>query len=152
MTCTDKEIRTKINAKLSALEDQGMPWHATWIAHAICHDHEDGLSDHEDSDFWKWGGYKSTRDLTRRCVNERASIDRAGDKKEAQPNLPGFDHLQQYYMVDRNGDELGVPIFQMTDAEVEAKSAQLRTMGEACFAHADELMRFKDWRRLHTAE
>ncbi len=151
MTYTDKEIRTKINTKLGALEDQGMPWHATWIAHAICHDHESGLAKHRHSDFWKWGGYKATREMTRRCISDRTTPDK-GSEQKPQLELPGFDHLQQYYMVERNGDELGVPIFQMTDEEVEAKAAQLRTMGEACFAHSDELLRFKDWRRLQAAE
>ena len=67
----------------------------------------------------------------------------ATDNEEAAPRLPGFEHLQAYYSVKRGDDEIGVPIRDLTDQEIDEKVALLRAMGSTCYAHANELERFK---------
>ena len=65
--------------------------------------------------------------------------------------LPGFAHLQAYYIVEREGDEVGVPVYDLTDLELEQKADLYSSMGTGCLAHADELRRFKRARRQSTA-
>jgi len=134
-------LNTEINAKLDALAEAQMPWVAKWIAHSICGDHEGGLSGGNDAMFWRHCGYEEVRDQVRRCINKRAG-DRI-EEDEAQPKLPGYEHVHAYYLVSRDGEEIAVPTADLTDDEIESRAAQYRSMGAACFAHADELDRFK---------
>ncbi len=55
-----------------------------------------------------------------------------------------------YYVVERDGEEVGYPVHDCTDEELEAKRLQYRTMGFACFAHADEIERYQRSRRQST--
>lgn len=141
---------TEINAKLDALSEQRMPWVARWVAHAICSEHGDGLADNEHRDFWQHCGYQDCRKSVTECINRRAG-EKAQKGKSQQLALPGFDrdHLQDYYVVVRDGEEQGVCVLDLTDAEIMSKAEFYRAMGDACHAHARELDRFKNWRR-HT--
>lgn len=143
-------LTKEIHAQLDALAAERRPWNASWIAHAICNGHDevisrDGPDGQEHADFWRHCGYQNTREEVRRCINQRAG--ERPDRDPSQPSLPGFDHLQAYYLVKRQGEEIGIPIFDLTDAEIEAKAELYRTMGKACFAHARELTRFKALRK-----
>lgn len=137
-------LTAEINLVLDDLSEKGETWNAAWIAHAICNKHTDGLAENEHSYFWRHCGYQDCRDEVRRCINGRA-----GDRptSDAQLRLPGYDHLQAYYIVKRDGDEIGVPVHDLTDDELEAKAALYRGMAAACYAHADEIDRFKRLRR-----
>jgi len=144
MSYQDKLV-IEINAYLDRLMEREQPLQASWIAHRICSDHELGLAANEDRDFWRHGGYTTTREAVRKCINKRA-----GDEVErdaSQYLLPGFDHLHSYYMVSREGSDIGVWIYDMSEDEIEAKSEKYRKMGAACYAHADELDRFQRMRR-----
>ena len=138
------QLSVEINTRIDALVAAGEPVRATWIAHAICQSHSDGLAHNEEAEFWKHGGYKTCREEVRRCINRRMGDSETGGTD--QMVFDGFEHLQRYYMVDRDGDQVGVPVEAMTDEEIDAKEALYRNMGIACFAHADELSRFKHWR------
>jgi len=149
MSYADK-LTAEINRILDDLAERGESWEAKWIAHGICNSHSDGLNSSEDAEFWRWCGYTETRDQVRRCINSRA-----GDKAETndrQYRLPGYDHLQSYYVVQRGGVDVGVPVTSLSDAEIEEKSSLFRSMGAACYAHADELDRFRRLRRTAAAK
>ena len=149
MSYHDK-LTDEINRILDDLTSRGETWDAKWIAHAVCNGHSDGLTDAPDADFWRWCGYKECREQVRRCINHRA-----GDKPTADPRqlrLPGYEHLQAYYVVNRDGADVGVPVTHLTDLEIEAKAGMYRTMGAACYAHADELDRYRRLRRNAAAE
>lgn len=140
----ERILGDEINAELNRLQADGKPWVATWITHAICQRHEAELG--TEADFWRHAGYANTRDAVRRAINVRA-----GDKAEraaAEPALPGYQHLQAYYVVKRKkvGD-MGVPIGAMTDREIDEKVARYEAMSVACRDHADELRHFKSDRR-----
>lgn len=146
-------LHAEINTKLDELSAMHRPWRASWIAHEICNEHSGGLAGGSDADFWRHGGYMTCRDAVRRCINMRAGdIAKRGDKRQ-QFTLPGFerDHLQDYYIVNRDGEEVGVCILDMTDAEIDQKAAFIRAMAATCYAHADELERFKGWRHNNTS-
>ena len=59
-----------------------------------------------------------------------------------QMNLPGYEHLQKRYIVEREGERVAVPIRQMTTEEFMTKIDEHRKMGAGHYAHADELERF----------
>jgi hypothetical protein len=140
-----EKLREEIYAKLDELEADGQELHAAWITHAVCNDHVEGLADNDHAEFWQHGGYHTVRNEVRLCIN-----DRHGDKRKPRardPWLPGFVHLQPYYSVNRGGDEIGVPAFDLGDEEIDERAALYRKFGDANHEHADELIRFKHWRR-----
>lgn len=143
------QLNVEINEALDDLETRGTPWRASWIAHQICGSHTDGLGTGDHADFWRHCAYEEVRDQVRRCINRRA-----GDRPnvdDGQLRLPGYEHLQSYYVVRRQEEDLGVPVFDLTDEELDAKAAIYRAMGGACFAHADEIDRFRTLRAAEAA-
>lgn len=65
-------------------------------------------------------------------------------KKVSGPGtLPGFEHLQQGYPVERDDEIVIVPIDQMTRAERLDRARQYRSMARGCIAHARELERYE---------
>lgn len=139
------QLREEIHRHLDSLASEGRPWVATWIANSICNNHDAGLTGNEDADFWRHCGYQETREQVRACINARAG-DRPQPKSE-QLRFAGWNHLQAYYLVDREEPGTGVPVQDMTDEELEKKAVEYRTMGATCFAHADELDQFRRDRR-----
>ena len=141
----ERVLNEAINGHLNRLQAEGQPWQANWIAHAICREHEPELDG--TAEFWRHTGYATTRDAVRRAINARA-----GDKVEREsaqaPLLPGYNHLQSYYVVKRRGvGDIGVPIGLMTDREIDGKITRYEAMSVACRDHADELRDFKKSRR-----
>ena len=136
-------LLSEINTILDALAEDGRPWQASWIANEICGQHHDGLTEGEHADFWLHCGYSDCRREVTRCINSRA-----GDRPERdeQYTLPGFEHLQAYYVVVRDDGEVGLPVADLTDEELEGKASLYRAMGAACFRHADELDRYRKLR------
>jgi hypothetical protein len=57
--------------------------------------------------------------------------------------LPGFQHLQVAYPVERDNELVIVPIDKMTDAERLGRALQYRAMARGCIAHAEELERYR---------
>ena len=141
MTNTQR-IRAAVVAKIEALMNQGAVLNPKWITHAVCAEHEAGLPEGDDGDFWRACGYIAARDVTRRALNDLTGIE-ADRGPTAQMLLPGFTHVRTFYPVVRDGDEMSVSVVEMSDAEIDRKIDELRVMGDGCYAHADELSRFK---------
>jgi hypothetical protein len=136
----------EIHRVLDSLKDEGKDWDATWIAHAICKAHEKGLASNGEAEFWRHCGYAEARDRVRRAIGERAAPEKPED--EAAPEsrqyvLPGFEHMRTHYVVERDGERVGVFVYNMTEDELAQRAAFYRSMGAACYAHADELDRFR---------
>ncbi len=142
-----KKLMSEIHAQIDKLAEQKRPWVAQFIAHAVCSSHEDGLADSEHRDFWNYSGHKFVRSMVTKVVNERAG-DKADRSNPQQITLPGFNrnHLQDYYIVQRNGRDEGIVVTDLTDNEISAKASLYRAMGQSCYEHSDELMRFQGWR------
>ncbi len=139
---------SEINDRIDAMQAQGEVVAATWIAHGICIEHKAGLvEDCDDAEFFQWCAYTAVRDLVRREINRRGS-DHEREYRPAQIMLPGFEreHIQDYYLVRRDTEEVMVPVVAMTDDEVRQKIALYRSMADSNMAHADELNRFLAWR------
>lgn len=142
-------LKVEITVVLDRLESQGKAMLAPWITHSICNKHKDGLAQNDDAEFWEFGGYKTCRSMVTRTINQRAGDNPIGEQKQAL--LPGFEHLQSFYVVDRKGDEVGIPVDLMTDEEIDDKAEMYRKMAGACIGHADELIRYKHLRRSQSA-
>lgn len=138
-----REINGAIDRKVRAKQNLV----AEWIAKEVCANHDAGLSENEDADFWRWASYRHIRDLVRREINKREESVGNGDRPQLV--LHGFEreHLQDYYAVEREGQEQHVLVTRLTDGEIDAKVEEKENMGAACYAHAEELRRFKRWRR-----
>jgi hypothetical protein len=136
-------IMTEISAIIDRKEDRGEIIAARWVAHEIVARNEPVLPDSDArSEFFRWTAYTALRDLVAKHVR-----DRHGDKSEGprrQQYDLGFEreHLQDYYLVKRDGEEIFVPIVDLTDSELREKAKVYRKMGKTCFEHAEELDRY----------
>jgi hypothetical protein len=149
MSYHDK-LKAEINAKLDALQAAGQPMIPKWVTHAICKDHEAALvDDHEHADFWRHGGHMHTRRMVTEYINQRGDGTSRWSGDRRQLLLPGFDrdHLQDYYVVERDSEEVAVCVLDMSDEELEAKARYHEAISSANAAHAQEIRRFIMWRR-----
>lgn len=69
----------------------------------------------------------------------KAETDREVD---GQLVLPGYERLQQRYLVREGDESVAVKIQDLTDIQLLEKATELRNMGEGCFLHADEIERY----------
>ena len=153
MSYYDK-LKAEIGAKLDTLQAARLPMVPRWVTHAICADHESALAeDSEHSDFWRHGGYMHTRRMVTEYINKRGDGASKSTPDTQQMPLPGFDrsHLQDYYVVERDGEEVAVCILDMTDKELEAKAGHHETISSASAAHAREIRSFIVWRKERAA-
>lgn len=141
-----KRIGEIIIAICERLEDAGEAFKAQEITQEVCDRFQAGLSEHDDRNFWTHCGHQEVRDQVRAVIGKRYK--NTGQPADEQLVLPGFRHLQKHYLVERGGDEVAVPIDTMTDEELDAKSELYRSMGLACFQHADEIQRYKSRRSM----
>lgn len=139
----------EINSQLDTLAKMKQPWRARWIAHGVCNAHANGLNEGDDADFWRYSSYEFTRKLVTECINRRAGPKAERSADDGQFAFPEFErtHLQNYYVVKRDGEELGIFVGDLTDDEIEGKAALYRSQAATCYEHADELDRFKAWRK-----
>ena len=138
------QLINEINTVLDRLRDEKRIWNASLITQSICEEHSDELQG--EAHFSRYNIYNNVRKEVRETINKRAG-DRPTERNP-QLTLPGFEYVQEYYMVNRNGDDVGVSAYDLTDQEIEEKVALYRKMGDSCHAHADDLTRFKDRRNM----
>jgi hypothetical protein len=150
---TDHELRREINTVLDSLASRHEPWKPQWVAQTVCRDHRSALVETEDVHvaFWEYAGYTLTRKVATACVNDRAADFQPPDQPPGQLNLPGFEreHLQDYYVVTRDEEDIAVCVLDLTDDEIITRAALYRSHSAKALAHAQELERFIDWRRAH---
>lgn len=56
--------------------------------------------------------------------------------------LPGFNRLQRRYLVKDGDETVAVKVEDIPDNLLFEKASELRSMGEGCFLHADEIERY----------
>lgn len=152
----DKQLREEINSVLDTLAAQQAAWRPVWITHEICQSHRIGLvaDDNEHVAFWEFNGYSFTRKLVTEVINERADQSISDKAAPQQLSIPGFarEHLQDYYVVTRENEDIAVCVLDLTDDEINAKAALYRSHARKAIAHAEELERFADFRRVMLAK
>ena len=140
-----KRVRAAVLRKLEELRQQGDEPQLQWVAHAVCSDYADALPQGEAGEFYQECAYATTRDQVRRAVNGTPDQEKISDA-DRQAILPGFEHVHFFYSIVRDGREVAVSVYDMTDAELDGKIKELRAHGRSCFRHADELERLKSQR------
>lgn len=139
------DVQREIGAKIQWLiKNNGSVLHPQFIAHSVASDHPD--VDGADADFYKCCSFAKLRDEVRQQIN-RMKVKTEQEDGSEQLVMPGFEHLQQRYFVDRDGENCIVKINEMSDDEIEAKAQEREAMGRACYAHADELRRYRELRK-----
>lgn len=137
------EVQREIAAKIEWLKDNNGPvLHPDWITQAVMADHAD--VDGKDADFHLCCSRAQVRNEVRQQLNKFKPQE---TPTATQLVLEGFERLQHYYLVPRDGEQVAVRIDELSDEEIDAKAEEQETMGRACFQHADELRRYKDLRR-----
>jgi len=141
----ESKLKAEINAVLDHLQSNNLDMIPQFVANQIINEHVDTLPDDESRDFWLHCGYSKTREMVTRCINRRLNSSGANEHSQ-QHVLPGFDHLQNYYVVTREGYDTGLPIERISDAELKAKAKLYRSNGLANLAHSEEILRYIDSR------
>ncbi len=105
-----------------------------WIVNEIILRHGDMVAD--DPLFYQICARKHVERLVRRCVGK---YDANPGQQDENLVLPGFEHLQIAYSVERNGTRMLVPVGQLSNAELAARADEYRAMANGCKAHAAEI-------------
>lgn len=136
---TAKDLTTEINLEIERLRDAGSKvLQPDWIAQAVTgkHQHLDG----DDADFWSYAGTSFVRIEVRRAMN-RFKL-KPETEADRQLVLPGYERLQEYYLVTRDDQQIAVHVDSLTHQEVEDKIAELAAMAQGCRDHVKELRRY----------
>jgi len=136
---TESQLFAEIGKVIDDTLAQARPAPASWIVQSVISLHPDVHG--EDRDFYVLCGREHARYAVRKVLRNLKM-----EEDDADPSLllPGFEHLCKRYLVERGGDQVIIPIDQLTSTELEAKAEEYRRMGHGCFKHADELIRYKE--------
>lgn len=142
----DNKFEVEIATIVQKWIDEGREIVPAFVTQEIIKSHEHGLArNNEHTEFWKHYAYKGHRKDVGSYIAKNFGDDES-EEKEHQHVLPGFEHVQRHYVINRGGGPVMVPVGQMTDAEIRARVQLLRRRGAGCMAHADELERFMNLR------
>lgn len=128
------EIETMVQGGINAGEVVA----AAWITHGVMMNHSE--AEGRDAD-WLTG---NARRHVRACVQKVLGRYKASESVEGDPQLalPGFSRLQKAYLIERNGEQVIVPIDQMTPDELLERAAEYERMAAGCQEHAREIKRY----------
>ncbi|MCF1744752.1 hypothetical protein [Paradevosia shaoguanensis] len=123
------EIHKLIDEKLAS----GVVVHVDWIAHGIMQ--KKGEIEGENAEFYRVCTHRQISQIAKRAIGKYQP------KHQTDPQLvmEGFEHLSKAYPMTRGGDLVLVPITLCTDAELEARAADLVKMAKGSLAHAKEI-------------
>tara|TARA_R110000787_G_scaffold44892_4_gene109770 strand:- start:173 stop:604 length:432 start_codon:yes stop_codon:yes gene_type:complete len=105
------------------------------VASIVCGYHDDELM--EEAPFSTHNNYKNVRREVRSVMSRKLVV--SEDNFDSQLTIEGTKYVQKYYSINRDGEQLGVPVDDLTKEEVKSKADHLRKMGRACLRHAREL-------------
>lgn len=153
----ETQLQQEIDTVLDRLQANSEPLRPQWVTHEICAAHRIGLVPDHDLHvaFWEYAGYTITRKISTERINARVGATTAEADEPDQPRLPydGFErqYLQDYYVVSREGEAVGIPTRDLTKDEISARASLFRKQSRRLDAHAAELERFSDFREAHRA-
>lgn len=129
-------LYTEVRAYIQDQLDAGVIVRAEWITAGFLANKAE--PDCEDADFYLLCARSHLAEVVKRCIGKYT----AKPETDSQLVLPGFDHLQRGYQVDREGVRVLVPTDLLTDEELEARAAEYGEMAKGCIAHAKEIRAF----------
>ena len=92
-----------------------------------------------DADFFIAFALYGIEDLIARVMRK---YDEPSETERQQLVMKGFEYLQCYYSVVRDGAKLYLPLKRLTDEEIEAKAVEHEAQASGHVKHAQEL---RDW-------
>ena len=131
-----KKLHDEIRVIICGLMEIEAKLNPDWITQSVMRDHL--LIDGQDIDFYSC----CTRALVRGEVTKEINDQVDKSKPDTQMLFEGFVHLQQYYVIKRQGNLVGIRIDQMTSDELQRKAAEHYAMGNAHISHGDEILRY----------
>lgn len=137
MSDITKEIRQFISNKI----DTGVIVRADWLTAEIIE--QRGDINGGDLPFYRVCAFNHVREIVRSCIKKY----KPAPTTDSQLVLPGFDHLQKSYFMDRDGESVLVPVDQCTDAELQSRAREYDDMARGCRAHAFEIRKYVEVRQ-----
>lgn len=136
------EVRDYIQSKL----DAGLILRAEWVTAEIIATKDE--PECGDADFYLICARNHIGEVVKRCIGKYSTK----PTTDAQAKLPGFEHMQKGYQVERQGVRLLVPTDKLTDAELLARADEYEQMAVGCRAHARELRDFVERRAAQSGD
>lgn len=134
-------IDTEVATFIAAAVEQRHPVHTNWVVHSLVLQHQEIRG--ADAAWYLTCAYGHIRARVRDALRKQGLITEA-QHADSQMVLSGWQHLQQSYLVEREEVSQIIPIDLLTEEELLAKAYEYRVMGQGCFAHADELDRYRE--------
>lgn len=149
---SESKFELEIATTVAQWDKAGKELVPAFITHEIITKHEAGLArTNEHTEFFRHFAYQGLRKDVGAYIS-KVFGDTDDERKQLEMVLPGFEHIQRRYVIKRKGEDVAVHPNDMTDDEIDAREQLLRRRGRACFAHADELSRFKALRKAKPAK
>lgn len=142
----DSEIDTEILAIIESRMTSSLDVAGPWLIHEVVNQHPNIEGD--DEDFYRCCAFGHVAARVREALRREAQRDNSEDR---QLLLPGWSHLHRRYSIERNDQQMIVPIEAMTDLELEKKAAEYIRQSDGLRSHADEINRYRMQRRSMTA-
>jgi hypothetical protein len=117
--------------------------HPEWITQAVCDLHKDVHG--ADAIFWTVTGRAEIRERVRSAIN-RFKL-KATVEPDRQIVLEGFERLQTHYLVQEDGEQVAIPIEEMTDKQWDWKEREFALMSQGISQHLAEIRRYRAGRR-----
>ena len=128
-------LRSSIATILDECESTQSPMVPTAIGNRMVAEFAEGAGEVP-----QWAVYYVCRDMAGRMIRGRCPTDPEG--KSAQLTLPGWEHMQRWYLVHRDGEYQGVPVGRCTKDELLAIAAEKDKVGATYVAHATEIRQY----------
>lgn len=141
----DAELRAEVSLIIEDRLEAQEPVAATWLVMQVVSSHPDVHGD--DAPFYVLCAYEHVRDVVRSVLR----LYEPREEEDPQGVLPGFERLRRAYLVEREHEQIVVPLHQMTYEEVRLKASEYRSMAFGCIKHADELDRYAEGREAEGA-
>lgn len=139
---TKADLTDEISRVVLDLDARRQKKHPDWITETVMSNHLPPLCD--DADFYLLNSRANVRDAV--AAHLRRVKLKADATPDAQLVLDGFERLQKEYLIDEDGAQASVPIENLSDSQLMDKYHELRAMGDGCYLHADEILRYIDAR------
>lgn len=119
------------------------------VAKEICRNHIQSF-DNQWADWFAYTGYKTVRECVGKIITQQAKTIRKQNGKQFNFNGAGFDHIEDYYILKRDGKNRAVPAVKTdgssgpTYSEWTAIANVLIAEGKTKQLHGQEVLTLRD--------
>lgn len=138
MITTQKDLSDEISQMIEEGIEAGLVMDPTWITDELVNRRHSG-----DTAFYRLCAAAHVRDTVRKCLSDYKDTPIGPTE---QLRLPGFEFLQKAYLIERDKQQVIVPLNRCTNEELKQKIQTYKVMSEGCTKHAVELERYRQTR------